>query len=185
MFWTWNENRDAWVAKGNMEQLDFHYSRRIVKLKALIKYEIYLFITALVDASCDNTYDENSKTIHTPNYPSWYPNYKHCTWNVGAQKGSKISVERFSYDLETSRDCHADKLIIYDGSSQYSKRVAYLCGNDTFSGMTSTSNHLLFVFDSDEKSINKGFQFTFSIVGMNIDLSYKLRPDLRILREEK
>ena len=155
-----------------------------VKSKALIKYEICIFITAFVDASCDNTYDENSKTIHTPNYPSWYPNYKHCTWYVGTQNGSKISVERFSYDLETSRDCRADKLMIYDGSDQYSKRIAYLCGNGTFSGMTSTSNHLFFVFDSDKKSINKGFQFKFSIIGMNMDFSYKLRPDMRI-KEEK
>ena len=125
----------------------------------------FFFIVALnVDSSCDNTFDYNSKAINSPNYPREYPKTKHCTWNVTAPIGSTIIVERFYYSIENSSNCGFDRLKLYDGSSNHS--VVDLCGESSFGGMTSTANNLYFEFHSDGSNSFKGFQITFSIVGM-------------------
>ena len=128
-----------------------------------------LFITGLsVDASCDNTFNEKNNTINSPNYPRKYPYNKHCHWNVDAPIGYQISVERFYHSIEHGYDCAYDSLKIYDGSSKHSERVANLCGYNTYGGITSTSNNLVFVFDSDGAYVADGFQLILTLKGIKI-----------------
>ena len=104
-----------------------------------------------MDASCANTYNEKNNAINSPNYPRLYPENKHCTWHVAAPIGFKISVEHFFYSMDQwSPDCRYDSLKIYDGSSNRSRRLANLCGENEFNEMTSTTNNLFFEFDSGE-----------------------------------
>lgn len=124
-----------------------------------------------MDASCDKTYNVDSKTIKSPNHPRPYPENKHCTWHVAAPIGLKIRVESFSYSMdrdERDTNCTWDSLRIYDGSSNRSERVANLCGRDEFSGMTSTTNTILFVFHSDDATIYEGFKLRLALIGMKI-----------------
>ena len=118
-----------------------------------------------MDASCVNTYNENSKAIHSPNYPGKYPKRKHCTWHVAAPIGFNIRIKRFSYSMDYDTDC----LKIYDGSSNRSGRVANLCEMNEYSGMTSTTNNLFFVFDSDDFFEFEGFQLMLALIGMKMD----------------
>ena len=134
-----------------------------------------------MDASCHNTYNENSNAIYSPNYPRSYPNSKHCTWNVTAPIGAKIRVARFSYSLESNSGCTYDSLKIYDGPSTRSDRLAKLCGTSTYSGITSTANNLFFVFNSDTSTTYKGFQIAFFINGMKTNLSISQRTNLKNL----
>ena len=68
--------------------------------------------------------------------------------------------------MDYSTDCIDDSLKIYDGSSNHSARVANLCGINEYTGMTSTTNNLFFVFDSDNLVEYKGFQPVFALIGM-------------------
>ena len=109
--------------------------------------------------------------INSPNYPTSYPNNKHCSWKVTAPMKTKIKVERFNYSLESNSDCKYDSLKIYDGRSTSSGRLAELCGNNTYGGITSTANNLFFAFKSDTSVRRTGFQITLSIIGMKINLT--------------
>ena len=131
-----------------------------------------------MDASCQNTYDKNSNAINSPNYPSKYPNEKYCTWKVTAPIGTKIRVERFNYSLESESDCKYDNLKFYDGTSTSSERLAELCGNNIYGGITSAANNLFFAFKSDGSVTRTGFQIAFSIIGMKINLSISTKTNL-------
>ena len=63
-------------------------------------------------------------------------------------------------------ECKYDSLRIYDGASNRSRRLANLCGENKFNGMTSSTNNLFFVFESGEYDESEGFQIAFSINGM-------------------
>ena len=134
---------------------------------------MYLFIAALaVDASCNKTYNVDSKTINSPNYPRSYPESKHCTWHVGAPTGLKIRVETFPYSMDhdiRSTDCNWDSLKIYDGSSNCSRRVANLCGRNAFSGMNSSTNNIFFEFNSDDAVVYEGFHIILALIGIKMD----------------
>ena len=134
-----------------------------------------------MDASCHHTYNENSNAINSPNYPSPYPNSKHCIWKVTAPIGAKIRVARFSYSLESISACTYDSLIIYDGPNARAGRLAKLCGRGSYSEVASSSNHLFFVFHSDSSTTYKGFQVVLSILGMKINLSISTITNLRYL----
>ena len=121
-----------------------------------------------MNASCENTYDQNSQSINSPNYPGVYPNDKYCTWIVTAPIGYRIGW-RFSYSIEFcgSSNCNCDSLKLYEGDQS----VANLCGESTHSGMTSgqwnsSANKLFLEFNSDFGTTSKGFQITFYIIGM-------------------
>ena len=119
-----------------------------------------------MDASCTNTHNEERKAIYSPNYPGKYPKNKYCSWHVGAPIGSKIQVESFSYSI----DYGGDSLKIYDGSSNHSEIVENLSWTDEYRGMTSTTNNLFFVFNSDDDNHQlKGFQLMLALIGMIMD----------------
>lgn len=71
-------------------------------------------------------------------------------------------------------DCILDSLKIYDGSSNRSRRVANLCGQNISSGINSTTNNLFFVFNSDDLWEYKGFQLTLALIGMKLDFIIKM-----------
>ena len=132
-----------------------------------------------MDASCENTYNETSNTINSPNYPREYPHNKYCTWNVTAPVESKISVERFSYSIVESSDCIFQYLEIYDGLDTRSGMVANLCGENTYGGMNSTTNNLFFVFHSDWYQA-QGFQIRLFLIGMKMYIRVEIISNFRI-----
>ena len=128
---------------------------------------IYLFAALKVEASCHNTNDEETSTIESPNYPSNYQNSKHCTWKITAPTDTRIKISSFLYSMESSSNCEYDSLKIYDGPTSSSNRKARLCGRSSYSGLISTSNTLLLIFNSDGSTGYTGFQLTYSVIGTN------------------
>ena len=118
-----------------------------------------------VEASCDNTNDGNTSTIRSPNYPNPYLNNEYCTWKITAPLDIKIEINSFHYSMESSSLCQYDSLKIYDGSTTRSNRKARLCGRSSYSGMISSSNTLLLIFNSDGSTRYTGFQLTYSVIG--------------------
>ena len=128
----------------------------------------YFIINILVYASCSNTYDENSRTINSPNYPNQYPNSKRCAWKITAPIGAKIKLGPSTYSLEPNNECRYDYLDIYDGPNTSSDRKARLCNQDLYE-LISTTNSLYLEFNSDGSGVYDGFQFSYSFIGIYID----------------
>ena len=135
-------------------------------MKALLFF-LYPIVALNVEASCHNTYNEEASTIKSPNYPSNYQNSKHCTWKITAPTDTNIRISSFVYWIESSSNCEYDSLKIYDGLTSSSNRKARLCGRSSYSGLISTSNILLLIFNSDGSTRNTGFQLTYSVIGTN------------------
>ena len=136
-------------------------------IKLITTICLYLFAALEIEASCSNTNDEDTSTIKSPNYPSNYQNSKHCTWKITAPTNTRIKINRFRYSMESSSNCEYDSLKIYDGPTSRSNRKARLCGRRSYSGMISTSNTLLLIFNSDGSTRYTGFQLTYSVIGRN------------------
>ena len=115
-----------------------------------------------MDESCNNTYHEDNRIINSPNYPRVYPRFTECTWSIAAPIGSQISVDPFFYSIEEAY------MRIYDGAFSYPRRIAILNGIDTYDGTNSTTNNMFFWFESSWKE-DKGFQITFSLIGMQMN----------------
>merc|ERR1711963_885862 len=71
----------------------------------------------------------NTTYIMSPGYPSVYPENQHCTWIITAPTGSKISINFFDFDLESSPTCQYDYVSVYDGTETSSGRIANMCGS--------------------------------------------------------
>ena len=128
-----------------------------------------------MDASCNNTYNEDNKIIYSPNHPRLFPKLKYCTWHIAAPIGFQIRVEPFFYSIGSG------SLKIFDAAKiDYSKSIANLTGIDKYNGTTSQDNNMFFTYGSFGKGF-QGFQVTFSLIGMQIDFIYKRIPNLRII----
>ena len=128
-----------------------------------------------MDASCNNTYNEDRKIIYSPNYPRLSPKERYCTWNIAAPIGFQISVEPFFYSIVPGF------LKIYDPANSNSRRSTKLEGIDKYNGTTSTANFIFFEFRSFGKEF-QGFQVTLSLIGMQIDFIYKRSSKFRIIK---
>ena len=115
-----------------------------------------------MDGSCNNTYDKDNKIINSPNYPRVHPEYTDCTWSIAVPIGFQIRVEQFSYSIKLGG------LRIYDAArKKEERRIATLEGNDRYNGMISTTNYMFFWFYSYRE--DKGFQISFSLIGMQMN----------------
>ena len=131
-------------------------------------YHNFYFLDVTVDASCANTYDSDSLTVSTPNYPSSYAKHEYCTWKISAPPGRRLKLNSFSYRMESESTCSYDSLNIYDGPSSSSSRIARLCGRGRKSPIESTGNELFLKFKSDESSHHKGFKIYYSYKGTRL-----------------
>ena len=121
-----------------------------------------------MDASCGNTYNEDSQIIHTLNYPKMHPKETSCTWSIAAPIGFQISVEPFFYSMGYVESGH---LRIYDGTNSDSRKIADLNGIDKYNGTTSTTNTMFFEFASYWEAL-QGIQTTISLIGRQMDFIY-------------
>ncbi|XP_045028206.1 uncharacterized protein LOC116935922 isoform X2 [Daphnia magna] len=110
---------------------------------------------------CNNHFEENTGTIKSPNYPTFYPNSVDCRWNIKVEPGSKV---RLLFALfETQAD--ADYLYVYDGPTLRSTLLLTKSGLlPTPFIVNSSTNQVLVRFVSDEDTSSPGFLAVYSSV---------------------
>ncbi|KZR96520.1 Uncharacterized protein APZ42_009099 [Daphnia magna] len=110
---------------------------------------------------CNNHFEENTGTIKSPNYPTFYPNSVDCRWNIKVEPGSKV---RLLFALfETQAD--ADYLYVYDGPTLRSTLLLTKSGLvPTPFVVNSSTNQVLVRFVSDEDTSSPGFLAAYSSV---------------------
>lgn len=95
--------------------------------------------------------------ILSPNYPDYYPSMKHCMWHFTTTPGHRIRLLFSEFDIESHQECAYDHIAIYDGSSSESHTLGRFCGIKLPHPISSTSNEMYMVFNSDNNVQRKGF----------------------------
>lgn len=103
-----------------------------------------------------------SGTFSSPGYPSGYPYNANCVWEITVPKGYFITLKFEKFDLEEF-NC-LDYIIIRDGTSSWSSRLASLCGGGADSEMElrSSGNGMRVEFVSDRHNSAPGFLVTYT-----------------------
>ncbi|KAL8588954.1 hypothetical protein ACOMHN_065736 [Nucella lapillus] len=115
---------------------------------------------------CDGTappLTSPSGVVTSPGYDgvNAYAGKLDCQWLITVAPGNVIELKFVSFDLEWTRGCSYDFVLIYDGS-EYGKVLASLCGDRPPPELTSTSHSLLVKFHSDDETGGYGFNLTYT-----------------------
>ena len=115
---------------------------------------------------CDKSMTSSSGTFQSPNYPSLYPHYTICEFNISLPIGNRIVLFIDDIALEPAKDCKFDELGIYDGLSTTNvTKLSTICSsNNTGRQFISSENHLLVVFRSDHSRAFKGFNASYTTI---------------------
>ncbi|XP_065086137.1 protein tolkin-like [Ochlerotatus camptorhynchus] len=100
--------------------------------------------------------------ILSPNYPDNYPAKKDCIWHFTTAPGHRIKLVFNIFDVELHQECAYDNVAIYDGDSQESHTLGRFCGAKLPHPISSTSNEMYMVFNTDASVQRKGFLATHS-----------------------
>ncbi|GFS02438.1 Tolloid-like protein 1, partial [Elysia marginata] len=96
--------------------------------------------------------------ISSANYPLNYPNNDQCTWSIRAPSGTQVVLSFSAFDLQSSINCNDDYLSVYDGTTQFSTRLAKYCGEGIPRTVTSRENSMFIFFRSDDRITSTGFR---------------------------
>ena len=118
---------------------------------------------------CHYTYTETSGHINSPYYPRRYGDDMYCTYLIRGPVGSRVSVKFSTFALERKNKgrCEYDWIEIHDGTDISAHSLIgerRFCADDLCgSFLTSKTNHMLIVFNTDARDNLKGFRLRYSI----------------------
>ncbi|KFB52683.1 AGAP003702-PA-like protein [Anopheles sinensis] len=95
--------------------------------------------------------------ILSPNYPDYYPPKKDCIWHFTTTPGHRIRLVFNVFDIEPHQECAYDHIVIYDGNSPDSHTLGRFCGAKIPHPISSSSNQMYMVFNTDSSVQRKGF----------------------------
>ncbi|XP_041445824.1 high choriolytic enzyme 1 isoform X2 [Xenopus laevis] len=114
------------------------------------------FRVLYISVKCGGSFFEPSGNFSTPNFPAKYPNSTDCVWTILAPTGYKIVLSIAQFDLEASRGCSDDYLVLRD-----SGRLQKKCGVIPLLNYTSHGRSLTLYFHSDVSVQAGGFRASY------------------------
>ena len=112
--------------------------------------------------------NETSGVITSPFYPRRYPNNKDCTWQITANKGSRVKLEiAADMDIFQCNLCSCDFLEIQNGFNKDEAASGKLCfkpGEILTYYSTQESLKLRFFSNGANTMQNKGFKATYTFL---------------------
>ena len=99
----------------------------------------------------------------SPNYPANYPHRLGKTEVIEVQEGLVISLRFNAFDIEFHSTCKYDNLTIIDGVDG-STLMEKSCGNSLPANITSTSNIVKLVFNTNTNDNRPGWSVSWSVV---------------------
>jgi tolkin protein len=103
-------------------------------------------------------------TISSPNYPDFYPPQKDCIWHFTTTPGHRIRLIFNVFEVEPHQECTYDHIALFDGNSPDSHSLGRFCGSKLPHPISSTTNSMYMIFNSDASVQRKGFFATHSTV---------------------
>uniref|UniRef100_A0A8C3GKA7 CUB and zona pellucida-like domain-containing protein 1 n=1 Tax=Cairina moschata TaxID=8855 RepID=A0A8C3GKA7_CAIMO len=112
---------------------------------------------------CGGSLTGPNGTFISPNYPSSYPPFTYCVWNIQTAKKSKINLEFKDLFLELDQNCQFDFLAVYDGLTTNTGLIGKVCGvsRPTFQ---SSSNGMTVVLSTDYANSYRGFSARYTSI---------------------
>ncbi|WAR03588.1 NAS13-like protein [Mya arenaria] len=93
-----------------------------------------------------------------------YKNFMECEYQIATgDRLASISLYFFSIDIEYSKGCIYDALMLFDGHNTLSPLVASLCGRTSQGTFESSGNRVYMKFVSDETQTAGGFTIFYTI----------------------
>ncbi|XP_037612385.1 cubilin [Sebastes umbrosus] len=117
---------------------------------------------AEVQGGCGGPVTAPSGEIHSPLYPSSYPENVDCSWIISVDPNHRVFFNFSDMDIEYHSDCSWDYVAIHDGPSMSSALLAQVCGTVLPPSVTSTQNTIYVRFRSDSSRSHRGFSARFS-----------------------
>ncbi|XP_041824165.1 cubilin [Melanotaenia boesemani] len=114
-----------------------------------------------VQGGCGGPVTAPSGEIHSPLYPSSYPNNADCSWTVSVDANHRVFLNFTDLDIEYHSGCLWDYVAIHDGPTMSSPLLAQVCGTST-PPITSTQSTIYVRFRSDSSGNHRGFSAHFS-----------------------
>ncbi|XP_076027535.1 cubilin [Genypterus blacodes] len=115
-----------------------------------------------VQGGCGGPVTAPSGEIHSPLYPSSYPNNVDCSWIISVDANHRVLFNFTDLDIERHSSCLWDYVAIYDGPSMSAALLARVCGSTLPPSVTSTQNKVYVRFRSDSSRTHRGFSARFS-----------------------
>nr|XP_019553875.2 tolloid-like protein 1 [Aedes albopictus]XP_029726403.1 tolloid-like protein 1 [Aedes albopictus] len=112
------------------------------------------------EGGCKFEITASTGQIFSPNYPDDYPPKKDCIWHFTTAPGHRIKLVFSLFDVELHQECAYDNVAVYDGDSQDSYILGRFCGAKLPHPISSTSNEIYMVFNTDASVQRKGFLAT-------------------------
>ncbi|XP_074049030.1 cubilin [Macrotis lagotis] len=126
-----------------------------------IAYEGFAVTYTSIEASkaCLEDYTTQLGDLHSPNFPSNYPNNVECIYTITVERGHQIALHFTNFSLETvaGTTCIADYVEIKDGGLETSASLGTFCGINKPPLIISHSNKLWIKFKSDLFGSSSGF----------------------------
>nr|XP_033495310.1 cubilin [Epinephelus lanceolatus] len=117
---------------------------------------------AEVQGGCGGPVTAPSGEIHSPSYPSSYPNNVDCSWVISVDPNHRVFFNFSDLDIEHHSYCSWDYVAIHDGPTITSPLLARVCGTSLPPSITSTQNTIYVRFRSDSSRSHRGFSARFS-----------------------
>ncbi|XP_055621202.1 tolloid-like protein 1 [Toxorhynchites rutilus septentrionalis] len=109
------------------------------------------------EGGCKYEVTSSNGQIFSPNYPDYYPPKKDCIWHFTTTPGHRIRLVFNVFDIEPHQECAYDHIVVYDGDSTESFALGRFCGGKLPHPLSSTSNEMYMVFNTDTSVQRKGF----------------------------
>uniref|UniRef100_A0A182QG59 Metalloendopeptidase n=1 Tax=Anopheles farauti TaxID=69004 RepID=A0A182QG59_9DIPT len=109
------------------------------------------------ESGCKHEIFTPNGQILSPNYPDYYPPKKDCIWHFTTTPGHRIRLVFNVFDIEPHQECAYDHIVIYDGNSPDSHTLGRFCGAKLPHPISSSSNQMYMVFNTDTSVQRKGF----------------------------
>ncbi|XP_042315682.1 astacin-like metalloendopeptidase [Sceloporus undulatus] len=114
---------------------------------------------------CSSVLVASNGSLTSANYPSKYPNGVNCLWLIRIQGPSyrKVQLKFEVFDLQSSKDCTADYVKVYDGISKSDKMLLdKTCGAKVPPSVISSKSTMLVEFVSDHRIAGIGFKASYT-----------------------
>ncbi|XP_058255593.1 deleted in malignant brain tumors 1 protein-like [Hemibagrus wyckioides] len=108
-------------------------------------------------AACGGSLTQSRGEFFSPQYPSNYPNYAHCTWTLLAGERQVVLLDFMFVDMESC----CDFIRVYNGPTAQHSLLGSVTGNQIAS-FNSSSRYMTVVFSTDGSVTGRGFRAQWS-----------------------
>ncbi|OQV15507.1 Tolloid-like protein 2 [Hypsibius exemplaris] len=118
------------------------------------------------EKACGGFVESLNGTIFSPSFPELYPSNKHCIWQIVSPPQYRITLNFTHFDLEgNNQDCEYDSVTVSSSGDNFTtedwRRLGIYCGQTLPAPITSETNVLRVVFQSDNSVQKSGFSAIF------------------------